>query len=367
MSLRGLVLLAVLAVPALAPALPICRPTDGCTGPADCDDGDVCNGREACVRCACESVGEPLDCDDGNDCTVDSCDPTRGCVHARVRNGVSCDDGDPCNGAETCQAGLCTAGSPPSCDDGNPCTNDLCALGLGCLHRTARDGASCSDGDVCNGDETCQGGTCTAGPAPDCDDHDRCTADGCDPASGCHHAALACDDGDACTTDACDATSGCVHTPVATCAPSVTTTTLPGAPAACDPAAPLACDDGDPCTDDACDAGAAACTHGAVTGFDAVTCVCRRGMGGACDGQAAPAAIDRRFTQGCGLIEQAKTAGTSRRTRALVRRAGRALTRGEKAVLKAARRGAIAAGCAIDLGGIFDDARGRARRWLTTP
>jgi len=53
---------------------------EGCTGDAECDDGDVCNGAETCNMGTgtCEA-GTPLDCDDGDLCTVDSCDPVAGC------------------------------------------------------------------------------------------------------------------------------------------------------------------------------------------------------------------------------------------------------------------------------------------------
>jgi hypothetical protein len=39
-----------------------------------------------------------------------------------------------CNGAETCQAGSCTAGTPLNCNDGNACTTDSCDPLAGCLH-----------------------------------------------------------------------------------------------------------------------------------------------------------------------------------------------------------------------------------------
>jgi MYXO-CTERM domain-containing protein len=44
-----------------------------CSVDADCDDGDVCNGAETCVSDACEG-GAPLVCTDGG-----ACDPVTGC------------------------------------------------------------------------------------------------------------------------------------------------------------------------------------------------------------------------------------------------------------------------------------------------
>src|SRR2546422_3708133 len=50
--------------------------------------------------------------------------------------------------------------------------------------------AECDDGNPCNGVETCQGDVCVPAPPLDCDDHDGCTFDGCDVFSGCRHIPL---------------------------------------------------------------------------------------------------------------------------------------------------------------------------------
>ncbi len=57
---------------------------------------------------------------------------------------ASCNDGNICNGVETCRAGVCTAGTPLDCDDGDPCTVDSCDPRSGCQHTTVADLASCS-------------------------------------------------------------------------------------------------------------------------------------------------------------------------------------------------------------------------------
>jgi hypothetical protein len=51
--------------------------------------------------------------------------------------------------------------------------------------RGCRDASECQDGLSCNGEELCEQGRCVAGAAPDCDDGDRCTLDGCNEGSGC--------------------------------------------------------------------------------------------------------------------------------------------------------------------------------------
>ncbi|HLY37866.1 MAG TPA: beta-propeller fold lactonase family protein [Candidatus Binatia bacterium] len=129
-----------------------------------CSTGNPCT-LDSCVAQSCVT-GPPRDCDDGNPCTTDSCDEVTGCVHPYVP------------GCQTCQ-------DATECNDQNPCTTDVCD-GT-CANRPRTDGASCDDGDVCNGAETCRGGLCQAGTPLDCDDGDPCTRDTCDPIGGCMH------------------------------------------------------------------------------------------------------------------------------------------------------------------------------------
>ncbi|MCH7925466.1 MAG: hypothetical protein IIC51_08030 [Planctomycetes bacterium] len=92
---------------------------------------------------------------------------------------------------------LAMAGGTPNCGGG--CTSD----------------PECDDGDPCNGSETCDlgSGTCQPGTPINCDDSDACTDDGCDSGTGnCTHTPTNCDDGDACTVDTCDSVTGCANT-----------------------------------------------------------------------------------------------------------------------------------------------------------
>jgi hypothetical protein len=102
---------------------------DDCNGVADEDFQPTCSGSE---RLTCQG----------------------GTLHA-----TECDDGNACNGEETCSPGGCLPGPAPVVDDGNPCTQDSCDPMTGeVTHEEVAPGTSCSDGDVCNGEETCQGG-----------------------------------------------------------------------------------------------------------------------------------------------------------------------------------------------------------------
>lgn len=250
----------------------------------------------------------PGDCNDGNACTTDACDPdsggadVNGCVH--VNNSNPCDDGLFCNGSDTCGSGSCSvhtgdpcAGGPecgnscnevgdncfvaaatPCTDDGNGCTNDQCDGAGACIHPN--NNAPCSDGNTCTTTDQCSGGSCVGTGALDCDDDNDCTADACNPGSGCTHDDVplegsTCDDGNTCTeSDTC--TGGvCGGTPL-----------------------PQNCDDDNPCTLDVCDTGSGGCLHPTAPrdGFvcdDSSTCtqadVCQNGI---CQGVLAEADTD---------------------------------------------------------------------------
>ncbi|MDH5493630.1 MAG: MopE-related protein, partial [Myxococcales bacterium] len=158
--------------------------TDGgveCSGAAACDDGLFCNGEEQCVGGRCRPGMAPA-CDDGIACTEDACfeerrgcvfapdharceaetlcDPLVGCVERGCVEALECDDGIFCNGMESCAAGLCVAGVPPSCEDGDVCTSDACdPLADACLASPVDEdgdgfppagcpfGSDCNDGD----------------------------------------------------------------------------------------------------------------------------------------------------------------------------------------------------------------------------
>ncbi len=179
-----------------------------CTSDAFCDDGNACNGIETCNTTTGVCVaGTPLNCNDGNVCTDDSCNPASGCVH--TNNTASCDDGNACTTADTCSGGICVGGPAPNCNDGNVCTDDSCNPASGCVHTNNT--ASCNDGNACTTADTCSGGTCVGGPAPNCNDGNLCTTDSCDPQTGCANVPVECPAG-----QQCDPTDGQCKTPPAT-------------------------------------------------------------------------------------------------------------------------------------------------------
>jgi MYXO-CTERM domain-containing protein len=212
-----------------------------------CEDELFCNGQEFCLAGSCQP-GESCP-DDGLDCTGDcseelavchplldgfcliddACftpgqpDPANPCRHCQpridpltwtVNDEGDCQDGDFCNGTESCQAGTCVPGDPPCEEDAFDCTEtcndelDTCNLLLpeACLIAdqcvaegdldpdnpcqecqpaqdsgawTADDSNPCADDLFCNGTESCQAGSCQPGGPPCQDDGLECT-DTCD-------------------------------------------------------------------------------------------------------------------------------------------------------------------------------------------
>ncbi|NUN14542.1 MAG: lamin tail domain-containing protein, partial [Myxococcales bacterium] len=246
-----------------------CNPASGCVftnNTVPCDDANACTTGDTCGGGACVPGG-PTPCDDSNVCTTDSCDPTSGCINAN--NTIACSDGNACTANDTCGAGACVPGAAVNCDDSNVCTDDSCDPAIGCVY--VNNTASCDDDDACTTADTCLGGSCVGGPAPDCNDGNLCTTDSCDVAAGCVNTnnVVACDDNDACTTN--DACSGgvCVGGPALDCDDNNVCTTD-----SCDSAAgcennnnTVACNDGNACTGgDVCSGGV--CLAGALIDCD---------------------------------------------------------------------------------------------------
>jgi hypothetical protein len=181
-----------------------------------CDDADACTTEEVCASGVC--AGLPLDCEDQNPCTLDACDPTLGCLTEPL-DGPACPTDDLCVAWAACVQGSCLPLEPAACSDGNPCTADACNPAAGCTHA-ALDGLPCSDGSICTLNDACEEDQCVAGPeAADCNDGNECTDDLCHAKSGCYHelndnpccdemGVNICGDGNFCTQDLCDPETG---------------------------------------------------------------------------------------------------------------------------------------------------------------
>jgi len=203
-----------------------------CSTDVDCNDGNPCNGVETCVNGLCQA-GTPIDCSSGDPCIIDGCDPATGlCTHT------------PCGGGNLCVVATCSASTgcvqtPVDCSGSNACVQ---VNGVPAYVTAACDPTT---------------GSCVGGTPVTCDDGNPCTDDSCDPTQGCVHTpnTLPCDDGNGCTTgDACQGGS-CEGTPVNCDDGNVCNgfETCDPATGACLPGVPPNCDDGNPCTTDTCD------------------------------------------------------------------------------------------------------------------
>jgi|GEM_PF-807105 len=243
---------------------------------APCKDGSKCTEKTTCDKVgAC--IGPKINCDDKESCTVDSCDPKQGCLHAKKKDKETCDDNNKCTTGDTCDKGVCiyakntcTCLKDDDCkkyDDGDLCNGVFACTGNLCLPKKNSEvkckksdvpcienicqkvngqcapiklptGQACDDNNKCTLKDKCSNGKCDGEDALKaglCDDNNVCTDDICDKIFGCNKAkkgiGAACDDGNACTTKTkCDKDDQCSGQKVD-------------------------CDDGNGCTLDTCKAG----------------------------------------------------------------------------------------------------------------
>jgi hypothetical protein len=438
-----------------------CAPSLGCRHApvpdrTSCSDGNVCNGDEKCGGGICLR-GRPLNCSDGNPCTLDLCDPVGGCQGHTPAPGTPCNDNNPCTVGDVCDAAAtCQPGSPLICNDGRECTIDTCNPTSGCVF-TPRAGSCTDDGNPCT-DDVCAGRACTHPAKPDttpCDDGSFCTLNEACRGGICRDGTPRnCDDGDPCTTDTCDvAGQTCVHTPVNPCStttttatssttstlsttsststststtrsttstrppttsststststssstthtttststststsssttssssssttssttsssssstrpPTTTTSTEPP-----NPCIPADCNDANPCTADTC--AADGCHHVPLTGFDAARCIFL-GAGlqaPVCQGQSMPTTITRLFDTARGLIDRGAQSdpASPKKAKGFVRKAAKALKKDDKLVTRAAKKRTISPDCAAALTNLLTDATNRAQQLLGT-
>lgn len=98
-----------------------------------CDDGDVCTVGDHCsvTEGICIS-GDIAECDDGEPCTHSDTCFNGSCVG----KALDCSDIDPCTQNEGCTAGECVTPTPTDCSDSDVCTLDSCEPSVGCVHAS---------------------------------------------------------------------------------------------------------------------------------------------------------------------------------------------------------------------------------------
>lgn len=85
-------------------------------------------------------------------------------------DGGACEDGQFCTAGDTCQAGICTAGSPNTCGmTADPCQQINCDEAAdSCMAVASGNGTACQPADLCVAGATCTGGACVGGSVKDC-------------------------------------------------------------------------------------------------------------------------------------------------------------------------------------------------------
>jgi hypothetical protein len=234
----------------LALALPACAADPGTNWPVPSmanvrieftvDAGPATAGtiQDAAPRSGMACVDPQFDCPTPPPCKVAACSGGE-CVTEPAAIGSFCDDKDACTSGDNCTAIGGCRGQPIACGDGNECTADVCQPATGCVHVNVT--ATCMAVGAC-ALHACSGGACLVQAVSPCDDGNPCTNETCSPEIGCIYELLPpmpCDDGNLCT--------GGDHCQFGLCSGQG-----------------VSCDDGDPCTDDACtpDNG---CNHAANT------------------------------------------------------------------------------------------------------
>ncbi len=139
-------------------------PRRRCDRDDQCTASDFCINAQVCRMGFCEETHARANCDDGIECTVDTCNTTRGgCDHVATSS--------MCTGGQMCVVD-CPSG-------GGACTGG-CVAPVQC---SASDDSACASmgGDICTGAWRCNTtrNQCERAPAFDCDDMDPCTVDRC--------------------------------------------------------------------------------------------------------------------------------------------------------------------------------------------
>lgn len=136
--------------------------------------GSSCGGCRACEDGAC--VPDPsVVCEPSDQChEAGVCDPETGaCTNPRKADGTSCESGDPCVSQATCQNGVCTGEQKDCSSEDDVCNDGVCRADGSCGKRPKQDGTGCNaDNSDCTSGDSCQNGVCTPGAGVDCRNQD---------------------------------------------------------------------------------------------------------------------------------------------------------------------------------------------------
>ncbi len=155
------------------------------TESTSCTPDDLCKSNGSCIAGVC--VGEPKNCTFApvpDDCHIAQCNPANGnCEPVSGNEGLPCTDStDLCTVNKVCASGACQGGIPKDCSQlTQGCQKGVCDTYTGnCTQQAIADGGPCDDLDPCTSSETCQSGVCTAGSQVSvCTNNDNCCPSTC--------------------------------------------------------------------------------------------------------------------------------------------------------------------------------------------
>lgn len=148
--------------------------------------------------CACQSCKCPL-CLVPNKCTESTCSAvTSGCSEPAKK---VCDDGNACTQNKCNDATGCDFSTPTDCSTPFKCLDSTCYPSSGCAYSAK----SCADTSKCTQD-LCNNSTGCSNPPVVVPANTACKWYKCDPLYGIVSGDVDCDDHDVCTNDKCDPT-----------------------------------------------------------------------------------------------------------------------------------------------------------------
>jgi hypothetical protein len=197
----------------------VCELDDDCPWGFSCQTTVTVDGSELeqCVSDtgSCPCSGKSVSLGLATPCTIENefgaCPGHRICTEDGL---ADCDATVPsveeCNGLDDNCNGLF---DEATCDDEFDCTADSCDPDTGCVNEFLENG-ECADGNPCTVADHCVAGECTGSPVP-CNDDNPCTDDSCDETGGCIFTAnqndcddeLPCTIGDHCKDSICAGTA----------------------------------------------------------------------------------------------------------------------------------------------------------------
>ena len=141
-----------------------CNGTASCTVTpntgAACDDGDACSYNDTCTSSG-QCAGTAITCT-SDTCNTRTCNGTASCT-VTPNTGAACDDGNACSFNDTCTSSGQCVGTSITCTS-DQC-NTLTCNGTASCTVTPLTGTSCDDGNPCTAADTCQNGTCVGNAA----------------------------------------------------------------------------------------------------------------------------------------------------------------------------------------------------------